>query len=345
MIPVDKSPEMNVPAAFDGQPPYLARLHEMSFGELRKVIDDSLTALAEPGSDADRPRSKEEFLKLADMLDAKLDELRKEAAIPTPPPPAYDGPPYVPPWFNPSDQLSSLYDRHERFSERLLEAQGDPSSGKRYMDHVERELRDLEREIELRETGEKEEHAKRLADYEKASKAESRSYSSWIRQKQEQDKRLKSLAQREKIVQRIRRDIERKARTDIPTEHVRWRLLPPGELSEDRIREYYAGLQRKRQGTRYDAERIVQALSLGPNQRYEEIGGVEGYTVFTFPYTSSVLLECPIVGNAIYIVHKDWKRWSRMTKQELLADESGEVVRIVHRPGWFEKIMQELGTP
>jgi hypothetical protein len=55
MIPVDKSPEMNVPAAFDGQPPYLARLHEMSFGELRKLIDDSLTALAEPGSDADRP--------------------------------------------------------------------------------------------------------------------------------------------------------------------------------------------------------------------------------------------------------------------------------------------------
>src|SRR5215217_7185587 len=141
MIAEDKSPEMNVPAASDGQPPYLARLHEMSFGELRKVIDDSLTALAEPGSDADRPRSKEEFLELADMLDAKLDELRKEAAIPTPPPPAYDGPPYVPPWFNPSDQLSSLHDRHERFSERLLEAQGDPSSGKRYMDHVERELR------------------------------------------------------------------------------------------------------------------------------------------------------------------------------------------------------------
>lgn len=34
-----------------------------------------------------------------------------------------------------------------------------------------------------------------------------------------------------------------------------------------------------------------------------------------------------------------------MTKQELMADESGEVVRIVHRPGWFEKVMQELGTP
>ena len=126
------------------------------------------------------------------------------------------------------------------------------------------------------------------------------------------------------------------------TKHLRSRLLPPGELSEDRIRGYYSGLQNKNPGTRYDADRIVKALSLGPDQRYEEIGEVEGYTVFTFPYTSSVLLECPIVGNAIYVIHKDWERWSKMTKQDLMADESGEVVRIVHRPGWFEKVKREL---
>jgi hypothetical protein len=58
-----------------------------------------------------------------------------------------------------------------------------------------------------------------------------------------------------------------------------------------------------------------------------------------------VLLENPIVGNAIYVIHKDWERWSRMTKQELMADESGEVVRIVHRPGWFEQVKRELGAP
>ena len=34
-----------------------------------------------------------------------------------------------------------------------------------------------------------------------------------------------------------------------------------------------------------------------------------------------------------------------MTKQELMADESGEVVRILHCAGWFEKVRQELGTP
>lgn len=42
--------------------------------------------------------------------------------------------------------------------------------------------------------------------------------------------------------------------------------------------------------------------------------------------------------------YKDWERWSRMTKQELMADESGEVCRIEHRgKDWFEKVKRELG--
>jgi len=158
-------------------------------------------------------------------------------------------------------------------------------------------------------------------------------------------RRQTSAYTRPRIVERVRRKIERafKPEAAVPTNPVYWRLLPPGELSEDRVRGYYAGLQRSGPGTRYDPDRIVKALSLGPDQRYEEIGGVEGYTVFTFPHTSSVLLECPIIGNAIYVIHKDWERWSKMTKQELMADESGDIVRIVHRPSWFEKVKQELG--
>ena len=84
-------------------------------------------------------------------------------------------------------------------------------------------------------------------------------------------------------------------------------------------------------------------LSLGPNRRYEEVGGIEGYTVFAFSHTSSVLLECPLVENALYVIHKERERWSKMSKQELMADESGEIVRIIHRPGWFKKVQEELG--
>jgi hypothetical protein len=101
------------------------------------------------------------------------------------------------------------------------------------------------------------------------------------------------------------------------------------ESSEPRFRNRRARPQILRRTTkqgsryRYDPDRIVKALSLDRKQRYEEIGGVEGYTVFTFPYASSVLLECPIVGNAIYVIHKDWKH---------------------HRGDWFEQVEEELGT-
>ena len=42
---------------------------------------------------------------------------------------------------------------------------------------------------------------------------------------------------------------------------------------------------------------------------------------------------------------KDGERWSKLSKQELMADESGEVVRIQHRGDWFGQVKKELGTP
>jgi hypothetical protein len=79
----------------------------------------------------------------------------------------------------------------------------------------------------------------------------------------------------ERIVKRIRREIEREfgPGDDVPTEELRWRLLPPGELSEERVRRYYVGLQNKNRGAQYDPDRIVKALSLDPKQRYQERRG------------------------------------------------------------------------
>ena len=316
--------------------------HE-SFGEFRRYIDEALKRSSNAGPDAEFPSSKQDFLDLWQILYEKVYPPRQEAPE-APPPPVYKGPPPISRWdFRPSDELVSMRERHDRLEDILDEALDNSSSG-RYIGFLEDQLKELEGEIDERESSERREHARRVDEYEDAWAAHQQRVQEWRVQTGQEQPRRTGTALQAQIVQRIRRDIERKAWTDVPTEHVRWRLLPPGELSEDRVRGYYATLQRKRPGTRYDPERIVKALSLGPNQRYEEIGEVEGYTVFTFPYTSSVLLECPIVGNAIYVIHKDWERWSRMTKQELIADESGEVVRIVHRAGWFEKVRQELET-
>lgn len=59
------------------------------------------------------------------------------------------------------------------------------------------------------------------------------------------------------------------------------------------------------------------------------INEYEGYIVFEFDHTPKVLIDCPIAGNAIYVIDEDWERRARLTKQELQADE--KVTRIVHQ--------------
>lgn len=284
-------------------------------------------------------------MSLADMLSSKLDAMRADAPDVPPrpsPPPGYAY--YMSSSFQPSEELESAQEELERLQDRLDEARYDRLSGRSYIDYLQRQVRDQQRVAELRETGEREEHEKRYASYLEARDAHDRSLRLWRVEAEKAQKIHRSLTMRSSFVERIRRDINRAFRSGagVSTKHVYWRLLPPAKLSREELRRYYDGLQARNPRTEYDWERVEKALELGPNQRYEEIGGVEGYIVFTFPYTSSVLLECPKVGNAIYVIHSDWERWSRMSKPELIADTSGEVIRIPHQGDWFGKVKREL---
>ena len=70
--------------------------------------------------------------------------------------------------------------------------------------------------------------------------------------------------------------------------------------------------------------------------------GIDGYIIFKFDHTQKALMECPIYGNAIYVIGSYWEPWSRMTEQELTAYQSGEVKRIPHQGDGFGKVKQEL---
>ena len=93
----------------------------------------------------------------------------------------------------------------------------------------------------------------------------------------------------------------------------------------------------------FDENRLRKAFSLEPKKYHVGIDGFDGYIIFEFDHTPKALMECPLVGNAIYIISADWERWSRMTKQDLMADQSGAVRKFVHRGDWFGRVQQELG--
>jgi hypothetical protein len=149
---------------------------------------------------------------------------------------------------------------------------------------------------------------------------------------------------RAEIVERIGRDITRAFMPDpdVPAERLPWRLLPPGELSVDRLRHHYEALQDRNPHVRYDQERIDKACSLGPERCYIGTDEFDGYVVFTFAGTDRALLECPFYGNAIYVLGPDWRRLSKMSKQELLSGRPRGVNKIVHRGNWFGRAKRAL---
>lgn len=124
-----------------------------------------------------------------------------------------------------------------------------------------------------------------------------------------------------------------------------FRLLPPGELSVESLKRHYdgggAGGDPDR---RYEPERVKRVLSLGPSACYVGTDEFDGYVVFTFPHTEAALLECPVRGNAAYVIDRDWMELARMSKRELLDERPAVVTKVVHKGDWFERLKLALGS-
>lgn len=331
-------------------PPYWGECEAMSFGQLREFVDRALDAIRKGDPKDGLPCTKAEFVALADMLDTKISESRAEVPPVPPmpaPPPGYD--PVIPSYsrgeYYPSAELSDLVWELHRLEYDLEEARYDPDVSRWRFDHMRQEVGDLRRRVEEREKEEKRSWPERYAAHAKVAPGHRQSLRRREREGAEIKKRVDVLNRQREFVGRIRRTIEStfKASDGVSARKVQWRLLPPGKVSRQGLQRHFNELRQRRTGIEFDQDRIEKAMDLEPKELHEEIDAtVEGYIVFTFEHTPSVLLECPRVGNAIYVIHHDWERWSKMSKQELMADDSGSVVRIPHQGDWYARVRREL---
>lgn len=85
-----------------------------------------------------------------------------------------------------------------------------------------------------------------------------------------------------------------------------------------------------------------KAYEMRPGSIYIGVDEFEGYVVFYFDRTQVAVLECPVVGNAIYVIKSNWETLSRLSKAQLLQRHQREVVRIVHAGEWFPKLLALL---
>lgn len=214
----------------------------------------------------------------------------------------------------------SLRARRERTLEFLIKAPGDPSSTKKDIYKAERSLSAQERDIAQLEDRERRTHADRRDAFTRT---------------------LHFNDTRSRVLERIRRGIERAFKPK-PTGVVQWEPLQPGEVKRSDVLRHYERLQREGRIDRFDQERLDKASELPYVEWLVPKSGLHAYSIFTFAHTEKVLLECPIYGNAVYIVDSREDRWLTMSKQELI--ESGEAKKIPHRgENWHEKVKQELG--
>ncbi len=123
-----------------------------------------------------------------------------------------------------------------------------------------------------------------------------------------------------------------------------WKILPPGEHPFSEILKHYEELQKSNPHVRYDLNRLNRICELTPTATYVGVDEFRGYTVFYFQKYLAAVLDCPVWGNAIYMIKGDWKTLSRLTKAELIAERTGNVTRIVHSGDWFQRLKNCLRT-
>ena len=137
--------------------------------------------------------------------------------------------------------------------------------------------------------------------------------------------------QKKTMVERMLRNL-RAARDEggIVTETVPWVILASGKAIFERVNLWFEELCKRHSDRRWEKSRLDYLLRLGPIRVIKGQKDFDGYLVFIFEQVPFAVLECPTVGNAIYLLKGDWMGLSKLSKGELLDRRQAE--RIVHDP-------------
>jgi hypothetical protein len=314
----------------------------MDFGKLRAFIDEALDEVASARPEVTprtRPVSEEEFSDLLRLLRRKAEEMPTiPPGLPDPGPPPLIGP------FEPSLELARARIERDRVEDALRGAEGNPDIGKRDLKALRRRRALAGRNANSLEAREKGDHDARRTESEIHHGRAKEQYEASLRWREavtREHRRLRRdrLKATEGVAERIRRAFA----PGSVAGRLPWRLLPPGEISLGTLRRHYERVGARDPDLRYDMGRLEKAYSLGPSGCYTGLDEFEGYVVFTYTRTDKALLECPVYGHAIYVLGPDWKRLSKLSKQELLNDATRGVTKIVHRGDWFARTKLALG--
>jgi hypothetical protein len=120
---------------------------------------------------------------------------------------------------------------------------------------------------------------------------------------------------------------------------INWEILPKGCDFRKIVTAHYVRLQEANPKVVYELWRIDAILKLSPDEVYQGKNEFNGYVAFEFWNKGLTLLECPIKGNAIYLIKSpDWLYLTTLSKNNLLTFHSKSVSRIIHNGDWLSRL-------
>jgi hypothetical protein len=128
--------------------------------------------------------------------------------------------------------------------------------------------------------------------------------------------------------------------------HLPFELLPAGSWDVQHVIDYYDRRDTRTwlRGREVDIQRIYALRSLTPIRCYVGSKMWLGYILFEFAWSTSAVLECPLTGNATYVLAGNWRARLGETKQRLRTVFSSETTKVVHKGEWLQRVRQALRT-
>jgi hypothetical protein len=148
----------------------------------------------------------------------------------------------------------------------------------------------------------------------------------------------------QRVLKRIAREVNDLAtgRRIIVSHRLPWRILPPGKTGIRRIINNFRWRQQLLPEYRVDENRLKFMEGFSADETFEGQDSFEGYICFHFSKQKLAVLECPVYGNALYILKHDWQALSRLTKTELLTDFKDSIRTVDHTRHFENNLVYEL---
>lgn len=122
-------------------------------------------------------------------------------------------------------------------------------------------------------------------------------------------------------------------------EYVDWEFLPPGKIDYAFIKRFFGKKTKQHQKEIQDRYNYLESLS--PERMVRGTNYFSKYFGAKFE-NGTVVLENTESGNAIYVFHRNWQEFSKLSRSDLRRMKSLEVARIVHSGNWKKKLEHEI---